>query len=597
MLKLFLVALLGTAGALPAHAQADWSAKVIGNKDVDEKETITALEARKYVDSKIISNLLARERHTPAVASAIGQYFEGGHVDAGTPEVMRVMLKRPDLVAQSMAYAALSPNASELLKGFAASGNASDKKIAARMMAAMAAMRLPQERAGRGSSRNDAGNAISLDVDYTAELESILKESKDAEALEYALLAAGLDRVGKVKDAITPHLTNKDDAVAMAAQFAMASVGGEVDADAIMKAVERGPKRAENRPVIGYDPRQTPRIYAIRAAGEAKLEQAVEPLLGLVVDKDLHTAVEAVRALGLIGGNGIAMRLLELLDTQKTLWPVRVALYDAIGANPDKAAIEPLREKFIEETGRFRQDALYAILSIVAGAPKEMSLVSFDEWWSENSEAFNVDLGDTKSWRDQHMLCEVNIDPVAGFYESSIISDRPVFVLDASNSMKGAQIESLKQTLTEMVDSFPERVRFNIVDFGGHVRTLAPGEMIQAKNGERAMEYFIQEMNLTLGTRSFDAIERAMSIPGMDTVHYLSDGAPIGSQLNDWSRINYALRLLGQTAPVAVHMIYFPNPGGNRNTEQIAQSNLAKQMRNLAETHAGQFYVILAQNK
>lgn len=306
----------------------------------------------------------------------------------------------------------------------------------------------------------------------------------------------------------------------------------------------------------------------------------------LIDDRDLHTAVYATRALGRIGGEGLSVKLVEAID-EDTLWPISVALYDAAGHNPEKEAVALLRERYDQETGRFRQDALHALLSIVAGQPDGLTIEAFDEWWQANGEAFQVDKQATRKWRLANQIAEVQVEPVAGFYESAVISERPVFSVDASKSMAGAQIESLKETLNDVVDSFPERVKFNIVDFGGHCRTLAPGGMIPAKNRKQAMREFTYEMELTLGTRTYDAIERGMMIPGMDSVHFLSDGAPYGSHLKGWVRIDYATRLFCSTAPVAVHIIYFPNPGqGNK----AAPGKDA--MARYAKANAGKYHVI-----
>jgi len=566
---------------------ADWSAKVLATKNTGEKEFLVCTTGGKGVPTKTLARLVAREKHGPAVASAAGQYFEKAIFDEDTLEVLRMLVKRPDIGAQCVAYIALSPKATDLIIGLTNSKSKSDQQTAARMLAATAVMRKGGDRAKKHIAEKIAGSTNSrLDVDYKVEIEKLLTTSRDEITLEYALLAVGIDRIAAVKDAVAPHAESKHPGVAMAAQFALAATKQPIDEEAVLNQIERAPRRKVARPALSYDPRQTPREYAIRAAAEARLTSATEPLLGLIGDKDLHTAVAASRALGRIGGKGIAVKLVEAMDEQ-TPWPVRVALYNGAGLHPDKAAVPLLRQRFGVETGRFRQDALYALLSIVAGQPEEMTVISFDGWWAQNGESFKVDVQATRAWRGKNKIHQVDVEPVAGFYESSVISDRPVFSVDASKSMKGAQIESLKQTLLEVVASFPDRVKFNIVDFGGHVRTLARGAMIPSKNRKQAMQQFIYEMKLTFGTRSYDAIERGMQVPGMDTVHFLSDGAPYGSHLRSWGRIEYATRLYCQTAPVAVHAIYFPNPGKGAAGGET--------MKKYANANAGRFHVIQAQ--
>lgn len=580
-----------SANATLAQQQepTEWSRDLLSERDLNRKEELACLRGNRGILSETVGILASRERHGLAVVSVAGQYFERSDLDQNTPGVLRLLANRPDIGAQSLAYAALSPHAPELIVGFASSDAAGDQQIAARMIAATAVMRNDQDRASMRPAANVNGASNRLNINYRDQLQQLLG-SRDPITLEYALLAVGIDRVAAVREAVTPHLTSREPGVAMAAQFAAARLGMDVDEQAILRQIGRRPPRPVDLPALSYDPRETPRVYAIMAAGAAGLESAVDPLTALVTDADLHNAVAAARALGEIGGEGRAVALLGLM-TEEMPWPVRMAIYDAAGANPDKAAVPLLRERFDAETGRFRQDALYALLSIVAGAPEENTLFSFDTWWQEHGEAFAVDAEATQAWRSATRMDEVEVEPIAGFYESSVISDRPVFAVDASRSMAGAQIDSLKQTLSDVVLDFPERVRFNIVDFGGHCRVLAPGGLIPAANRRAAMQQFIYEMELTLGTRSYDAIERAMEIPGMDTVHYLSDGAPYGSHLRSWQRMDYATRLRCRTAPVAVYMIYFPPNANARN----ANNAISRGMEGFAHSHAGRFHVCVPQ--
>ncbi len=578
--------------------RVDWSKKVLSTRDPDKKEFEVCVNMmRNQVTAEVLATLVKRERHGPAVVAVAGQYFEKGVLDRDTPALLRALADRPDIGAQAIAYAALSPGAHELIVGLSASESDKDQRIAARMLAATAVMRNQDDRKSKRLAEKVTGKSGRLNINYREQV-VVLLSSKDEAVLEYTLLAAAIDRISFAKDAIAPHAKSKDPAVAMAAQYALASVGGEIDASAVLGQINTAPRpdkhrrgRDEKPPtVLDYDPRGTPRTYAIGAAGRAKLKDAIDPLLGLLHDEDLRTAVAAARALGMIGGKGLPARLLGSM-TDDTHWAVRVALYDAAGHHPEPASVVPLFDRFREETGRLRQDALYALLSIFAGKPQGLTYVAANEWWALNKDTFKVDAAATRAWRAEHPVGVAEVEPIAGFYDSAVISDRPVFAVDASLSMKGAQIESLKQMLSGVVLALPDAVKFNIVDFGGHVRVLAAGGLIPAENRKPAMQQFSYDMELTLGTRSYDAIERAVRIPGMDTVHFLSDGAPAGSHLNGWGRMNYITRLLCRTAPIAVNMIFFPEPGKEA---AAAKSQNAKRMAEYAKAHAGRFVISTA---
>jgi hypothetical protein len=104
------------------------------------------------------------------------------------------------------------------------------------------------------------------------------------------------------------------------------------------------------------------------------------------------------------------------------------------------------------------------------------------------------------------------------------------------------------------------RVYFNIVDFGGDVVTMESGGLTDDfRSGEKRAE----TMPLTFGTRSYDALERAMQLEGADSLYFLSDGAPYWGQLEAWQSINAGMDLLMLHAPIALWSVAFDPAGGN----------------------------------
>lgn len=580
--------LLGLS-SLPAIAQ-DWAGEVIRQRSEAEKERLVCIRAlRAGVSSEVLLELLRRERHGPAVAAAVGQYFEKDQLDAAAPELLVAAANRPDIGAQAVVYASVSPSADLMIQGLVGTGNDKAQQVAARMLAATALMRTEQDRA---KLREPGGNInkgrLRLRSDFGDSIRTLL-ESRDEVTLEYALLAAAWDKA-QVDAALVESLAaSREDGVKLAAQYYLARTGSAVDADLLLETITTQPRRRRGDVLgpLGYETRATPRHYAVMAAGEAGLAGAIEPLVSLLTDEDVPLSVEAARALGRIADPSVPGKLAGAFE-RELAWPVRVAVYDGLGGQPDKASIAVLRQRYETETGRLRQDALYAMLSIIAGQCGDPTISAFDVWWQDNGEAFVVDPKATAQWRRGHPVQVAQVREWAGFYDAKVISDRPVFVVDASASMRGAQIDSLNATLKETVLGLPDHIKFNIVDFGGHVRVLADGGLIPAANRAAAMERFTYDMELTLGTRTYDAMERAVFLPEMDTIHFLSDGAPAGSQLKHWDRIAFAQRVLFRYVPVSVNIIYFPEGGAaavRPNNTQVAK------MKGLVEMHAGTFVI------
>jgi len=581
-----------------ACAQADWSAKIINQRDLEKKEILAFQNAmRQAITDDILLALAEKERHGPAVASVAGQYFEKMTQVPASLVAMRALFKRQDIGDKAIAFAVTSPMAEQLVAAMVVSRDGIDQQNAARMIAALSAMRRGEHIKLKQATPNpqpapadpSAQQPAWLTADYSASLAALIENSKSRDALECAFLAAGLDRVQSLKEQAKAYQTHRVAEVASAARFAYAALGGEIDVQKLLvDLADTEPQKV--RDPLSYDPRQTRRVYAIMAAGQAKVSEAVEPLIGFVNDPDPHVAVAAARALGQIGGQGASVRLLEAMNDQTT-WPARIAMYEAIGANPDAAAVRPLLERMKAESGRLRQDALYALLSIAAQKNDNLSIDGFDSWWMEHGQGFTADPTATQSWRSEHRVGQVDVQPFAGFYETAVISDRMVFAIDASKSINEQQLLQLQQTLTEIFEQFPESIQFNLVDFGGHVRVMGKGRMISGKVRERALDVFLKQTELTGGTRIFDAIETAMSLPDVDTIHFLSDGAPYGSQLNDWKRIDYVTRLRTSDVPIAVHVVFLSRAG---QPENLAKQALPRAIREFADAHSGRFKIMVA---
>jgi hypothetical protein len=72
-------------------------------------------------------------------------------------------------------------------------------------------------------------------------------------------------------------------------------------------------------------------------------------------------------------------------------------------------------------------------------------------------------------------------------------------------------------------------------------------------------------MPLTYGTRSFDAIWQASRLSGMDTIYFLSDGAPVWGQVEDWPQMQSILMLMYWHRPIALWSVAFEAGKGNAN--------------------------------
>lgn len=581
--------------AIPAYSQADWSEKIIKERNPERKEAKAArLSAGQGVSDATLLNLAEHERYGPAVAYAVGQYFEKAKAVPESFAAFQAVVNRRDLGEKAIVFAAMSPMSDQLIVALTESREEIDRQIAARMIATLAWMRhsdLQAKPVVKDEKAPDDTPAW-LKHDHTEQLKKLIETSKSRVTLECVFHAVGLDRNEALLIQAQEHTTHRVPEVAFAARYAVAALGGELDTATMLSDfgnVEKG----RNKPPLSYDTRQSAVVYLTMAAGEAGMVEAKEPIFALLSDTDVNTAVAAAHALGQIGGEGLAAQLIEAMNEQ-TPWPVRVAVYDAIGSNPEAAAVPLLRQRFNAETGRLRQDVLYALLSIAATQEIELTIEGFDQWWQANGESFEIDRSATDAWRTANKVGDASVSTFAGFYETAVISDSLVFSVDASKSIDEAELALLHKSLEDLFASLPAEMQFNLVDFGGHVRVLAKGRMLKGDIRDRALDVFLKKTKLTVGTRIFEAIETSMDLPDVDTVHFLSDGQPYASQVNNWQRTAYATRLRCSSVPIAIHLIYLPNKG---NVEQIAKRPLSRYMRAFADAQAGRFHILVPDAK
>ncbi len=396
-----------------------------------------------------------------------------------------------------------------------------------------------------------------------------------------AIRAAAYAKDGSVSDAVAGCTTNEPH-VAGARLLYAARMGLPLPDDALAAAFAppprapaalpppgaRGPRGpADNVPDALDVPGLCPAIEALGLAGDP---QHLPRILQAATHEDPRVRLEAARALRRFESDeaqAFMGRWLQACDG-----PVAVELADAIGARPDKRMVPALIERLRKEQGRLRMDLVHA-LSSIAGEQKAQTAEAWAGWWTTNGPSFEVDAAASAAYRARIPVQRVDLVALGFFYSLPIQSDRICYVVDSSMSMKGDRIASLRRNLAESIDGLAKHVRYDIVDFGGEVVVLeADGLLEDRRKGVKRAE----DMPLSLGTRAYDAMERAARIPAVDTLLFLSDGAPVRGQFNAWADILRVLSVMHRYAPIAIHSVNFdPHPAN------------AAAMRKLAACRAG----------
>ncbi|QIX27814.1 VWA domain-containing protein [Nocardioides sp. JQ2195] len=118
------------------------------------------------------------------------------------------------------------------------------------------------------------------------------------------------------------------------------------------------------------------------------------------------------------------------------------------------------------------------------------------------------------------------VDAKAKTVEAGEIERTTVLALDTSKSMRGAPIEDAKAAAKAFLDAAPADVKIGLLTFSGSVQST-----IEPTTDHAALAAAIDGIELTLGTRVYDAVVEAVGLAGSDgarSVLLLSDGKDQG---------------------------------------------------------------------
>ncbi len=399
----------------------------------------------------------------------------------------------------------------------------------------------------------------------------ILLQSNNPRTVELAIIAAAYSRnaecagdinaiqsrdAGVLSARILYAALNKLEITEAMIKSALESISAREKAEA---AADRKPQKTQDvespflaaMALASFDPAPSPICTFCEAMGIIGGEQNLPVLFSGLRHRDLRVQMDAVRAIRAIRSRAALPELLKIVPSCH--WGVLVEVCRAIGEMPDKSAVPVLIARLEKEKGRMRLDLTHA-LSAIAGDQKGQTAAEWMGWWKTNGPSFEVNAEASAEFIKKVPVQAVVVIPALGhFYGLCIYSDRFSYVIDTSMSMKGPRIDSLKPELKTSVQNLKPIVLYNIVNFGGDISVMS-----SRLTGRREMG--VEKgtaMELTGGTRAFDAIERAFFLEGLDTIYFLTDGAPCAGQINKWSGILRAMTIMNRYRQVAVWCVDF----------------------------------------
>ncbi|MBL8767682.1 MAG: HEAT repeat domain-containing protein [Planctomycetes bacterium] len=342
-------------------------------------------------------------------------------------------------------------------------------------------------------------------------------------------------------DAITKALDDRDGGVVLAAVEAAGFVkpaGAKARLDAIA--------RKGSDPIL--------RAAAVEALSRAYRADAVPILVELVADADAAVAAEALHSLGFNDRELAARHVADVLRAHAGSEAVDVRLATALRDARrlrQAAVLEPL-VRLLEHRRERVRSAAFVALAELTGLEIPPDPKAWTEWWDHYGAGFELPQKASKA---------VEPRSVATFFGLPVASDRVVFVLDLSGSMREndrsgkPRLDTARAAFAAAVGALPPTAKFSVVVFGD-AATAWSKELVAASPAKvEDATKFLARQQARGKTNLFDGLQVAYGFDDVDTIVVLSDGAPSTGAFQYFQRIRHHVGRMNRTRGIAVSTV------------------------------------------
>lgn len=399
--------------------------------------------------------------------------------------------------------------------------------------------------------------AALADAKHADALFAIAGKSPNEIARELAVAAIGRLKHEKSYKTLEKALSDRSEAVRIAAIEALGDLGDQRAGDKLLKMAGRG-KGADTLAAIDVLPRLVGSNFELR-------EAVLELLIRLTKSSELSVRLSAVASLGEMR----AREGLEIVDAflKSRTWQERAAAIRALVSLCAKESVDRLIPLLDKEEGRLKADVLQA-LQALTGKMLGFESEPWQEWWTLQREKFEM----PEKPGDAALATSLG---TGSFYGVPLLSDRVTLCLDISGSMSAAvekttRMEQAKEELIRAVKALDRKVKFNLVFFDDRIEPWK-GKLQDASAGNvKAAVARIQGLEPRGGTNIYDTLETAMQDPDVDTIFLLSDGAPGHGKIVNTEDILREIKKLNRTRQIVIHTISL---GRSPFMERLAKEN------------------------
>ena len=229
------------------------------------------------------------------------------------------------------------------------------------------------------------------------------------------------------------------------------------------------------------------------------------------------------------------------------VWQVRLSAAEALArfrVRDGLAALVAAMQK--EDQARVRA-AIATTLQTLTGEKLRDYPELWRKWWDREGASFEVAERKPRATKKKKFAGETKT--VATFYGIPITSNRIIFVLDRSGSMRqqdqtddSTRLDRAKKELLASVEGMPLTTRANVVFFGTGSFQWRSRLVPLNKSNRRALDRYLTGVDARGGTDMYDALAYALKDKDVETIYLLSDGNPTGR----FSRLSEMLSEIGK---------------------------------------------------
>lgn len=310
---------------------------------------------------------------------------------------------------------------------------------------------------------------------------------------------------------------------------------------------------------------------AVRALCRLDPTEALDMLLALGNRRDVPLRTLVITALARVGGEASLVRRIEALSDPA--WQVRSAALRSLAGEHDVRIVDALLVAMEREDGALLPQVVERLIA-ATGVDLGPDVVDWQKYWERERDRYDpVEVARKEQERKGGHTFVRKADPKAArtpsYFGVEIVSRRIAFIVDCSGSMgqevtvpkEGGGNETMRRldlAKSELVNAI-EKLRpgtfFNLVRFDNKPVNLNPKPVKLTPKSVNNAKKFVRGLQPGGGTNIYDSLAEVLQAGEVDTIFFLSDGAPSMGTFVDTGRILEEILRLNQESQVTIHTI------------------------------------------